>query len=174
MFSFKFFLVTKTARSGLEFPVGRIQRHLREGRYARRIGTNAAVCLAGVLEYLSAEILELSTEAARVNKRHRITPRHIMTSIANDAEISVLLKNVTIPHAGVVPFIHPVLLPKSTKDKKNAGPMEMEEQVEQEEDEESDGQDEHGNVEEDSEEEKMDEEEKDEEEKEDEVSEDDG
>jgi uncharacterized membrane-anchored protein YitT (DUF2179 family) len=34
-----------------------IHRHLREGRYAERVGAGAPVYLAAVLEYLTAEIL---------------------------------------------------------------------------------------------------------------------
>lgn len=100
------------------FPVGRIQRHLHEGRYASRIGSGAAVYMAGVLEYLSAEILELSGNAAKDNRKARITPRHIMLAIKNDIELNELLKNVTIPDGGVMPGINPILLPANSKTKK--------------------------------------------------------
>merc|ERR1712000_50830 len=43
---------TRSARAGLQFPVGRIHRQLREGRYGERIGNGAPVYLAAVLEYL--------------------------------------------------------------------------------------------------------------------------
>ncbi len=39
----------------LQFPVGRIARYLKKGKYASRIGAGAPVYLAAVLEYLSAE-----------------------------------------------------------------------------------------------------------------------
>jgi histone H2A len=48
--------VTKSTRAGLQFPVGRIGRYLKKGRYAQRIGTGAPVYLAAVLEYLAAEV----------------------------------------------------------------------------------------------------------------------
>uniref|UniRef100_A0A914Z7B5 Histone H2A n=1 Tax=Panagrolaimus superbus TaxID=310955 RepID=A0A914Z7B5_9BILA len=51
---------TRSSRAGLQFPVGRIHRHLRKGRYAERVGNGASIYLAGVLEYLTAEILELA------------------------------------------------------------------------------------------------------------------
>jgi histone H2A len=50
---------SRTARAGLSFPVGRIDRYLRKGRYAKRIGQGAPVYLAAVLEYLAAEVLEV-------------------------------------------------------------------------------------------------------------------
>ncbi|NXY76682.1 H2A1J protein, partial [Glareola pratincola] len=68
---------TKSAKAGLQFPVGRVYRLLRMGNYADRISPGAAIYLAAVLEYLSAEILELAGNAARENKKTRILPRHI-------------------------------------------------------------------------------------------------
>ena len=47
--------VTRSVKAGLQFPVGRIGRYLKNGRYAKRVGTGAPVYLAAVLEYLAAE-----------------------------------------------------------------------------------------------------------------------
>ena len=105
--------------AGLQFPVGRIARYLKKGRYATRVGAGAPVYLAAVLEYLCAEVLELSGNAARDNKKNRIVPRHIQLAIRNDEELSKLLGGVTIASGGVLPNIHTVLLPKS-KGKKEA------------------------------------------------------
>ena len=82
------------------------------------MGAGAPVYLAAVLEYLCAEILELAGNAARDNKKSRITPRHVQLAIRNDEELNKLLGNVTIAAGGVLPNIHTVLLPKS-KAKKN-------------------------------------------------------
>ncbi|GAB5355741.1 hypothetical protein AAMO2058_000231500 [Amorphochlora amoebiformis] len=103
---------TRSARAGLQFPVGRISRFLRKGRYAARVGGGAPVYLAAVLEYLTAEILELAGNAARDNKRSRIIPRHVQLAIRNDEELNKLLGGVTIASGGVLPNIHAVLLPK--------------------------------------------------------------
>jgi histone H2A len=100
-----------------QFPVGRIARYLKKGKYATRIGAGAPVYLAAVLEYLSAELLELAGNAARDNKKTRIVPRHIQLAVRNDEELSKLLSKVTIAAGGVLPNIHAVLLPKKTSKK---------------------------------------------------------
>ena len=60
-----------SSRAGLQFPVARMHRLLKKGKYANRIGTGSAVYVAAVLEYLTAEILELAGNAARENKKIR-------------------------------------------------------------------------------------------------------
>jgi histone H2A len=105
---------TASAKAGLQFPVGRIGRYLRQGKYATRMGAGAPVYLAAVLEYLCAEILELAGNAARDNKKSRIVPRHITLAVKNDEELNKLLGNVTIAAGGVLPNIHAVLLPKKS------------------------------------------------------------
>ncbi|KAG8387237.1 hypothetical protein BUALT_Bualt02G0060200 [Buddleja alternifolia] len=106
--------VTKSVRAGLQFPVGRIARFLKKGRYAQRVGTGAPIYMAAVLEYLAAEVLELAGNAARDNKKSRIIPRHVLLAVRNDEELGKLLQGVTIAHGGVLPNINPVLLPKKT------------------------------------------------------------
>ena len=108
---------TRSFRAGLQFPVGRVHRYLRRGNYAERIGAGAPVYLAAVLEYLSAEILELAGNAARDNKKSRIVPRHLQLAVRNDEELNKLLSGVTIASGGVLPNIQAVLLPKKTEKK---------------------------------------------------------
>lgn len=112
---------SRSARSGLQFPVGRVHRLLRKGNYAERVGAGAPVYLSAVLEYLTAEILELAGNAARDNKKSRIVPRHIQLAIRNDEELNKLLQGVTIAEGGVLPNIQPVLLPKKTSKGGGAG-----------------------------------------------------
>lgn len=106
---------TRSFRAGLQFPVGRVHRYLKKGNYAERIGAGAPVYLAAVLEYLSAEILELAGNAARDNKKTRIIPRHLQLAVRNDEELNKLLSGVTIASGGVLPNIQAVLLPKKEK-----------------------------------------------------------
>ncbi|XP_069825082.1 late histone H2A.L3-like [Dendropsophus ebraccatus] len=105
---------SRSAKAGLQFPVGRIHRFLRKGNYAERIGSGASIYLAAVLEYLCAEVLELSGNAARDNKKSRILPRHIQLAVRNDEELAKLFGGVTIAEGGVLPNIQAILLPKKT------------------------------------------------------------
>lgn len=105
---------SRSSRAGLQFPVGRVHRFLRKGNYAERVGAGAPVYLAAVMEYLTAEILELAGNAARDNKKTRINPRHLQLAIRNDEELNKLMSGVTIAQGGVLPNIQQVLLPKKT------------------------------------------------------------
>ncbi|XP_049917329.1 histone H2A-beta, sperm-like [Epinephelus moara] len=87
---------TRSSRGGLQFPVGRVHRLLRKGNYAQRVGAGAPVYLAVVLEYLTAEILELAGNAARDKNKTRIIPRHWQLAVRNDKELNKLLGGVTI------------------------------------------------------------------------------
>merc|ERR1711970_594261 len=106
---------SRSQRAGLQFPVGRVHRLMKKGNYAERVGSGAPVYLASVLEYLTAEILELAGNAARDNKKSRIIPRHLQLAIRNDEELGNLLGGVTIAQGGVLPNIQAQLLPKKTE-----------------------------------------------------------
>ncbi|KAE8775866.1 Histone H2A [Hordeum vulgare] len=77
--------VSRSVKAGLQFPIGRIGRYLKKGRYAQRLGTGAPVYLAAILEYLAAELLELAWNAAKDNKKSCIIPRHLLLELAGNA-----------------------------------------------------------------------------------------
>jgi len=96
--------VSKSSKAGLQFPIGRIARFMKKGRYSQRLGTGAPIYLA--------EVLELAGNAARDNKKYRINLRHVCLAVRNDGELGKLFQGVTIASGGVLPNINPVLLPK--------------------------------------------------------------
>lgn len=112
---------SRSSKAGLQFPVGRISRFLRQGKYSERVGAGAPVYLAAVLEYLAAEVLELAGNAAKDNKKTRIVPRHILLAVKNDEELHKFLANATIAEGGVLPHINPYILPKKGKAKEEQG-----------------------------------------------------
>merc|ERR1712240_822557 len=58
--------VSRSSRAGLQFPVGRIHRHLKNQASSQgRVGATAAVYTAAILEYLTAEVLELAGNASK-------------------------------------------------------------------------------------------------------------
>lgn len=98
-----------------------------------RVGSLAPVFLAATLEYLTAEIIELSGNAARDNKRQRINVRHLFLAVGGDEELKEIIFNrlrVVLGSSGVLPFIHSSLLTtkktkrisKSSKEKKGVAP----------------------------------------------------
>lgn len=101
-----------SAKAGLTFPVARVSKFLRKGRYAPRLGVGASVFTTAVLEYLVAELLELSGNCAREHKKARIVPRHIKLAIKNDEELNKLIGKVTISTGGVAPNLNEFLLAK--------------------------------------------------------------
>ena len=110
-----------SSKVGLIFPVGRVGSLLRGGRYAKRVGVSAAVYLTAVLEYLTGELLDLTSKvvaASKKNKSKRITPRALTLAVRNDAGLGSLLKDVTLSRGGVVPNLHKVLEGKKGKGSK--------------------------------------------------------
>ena len=106
---------SRTAKAGLQFPVARVGRYLKRGGHATRLSAGAPVYLAAVLEYLCAELLELAGNAARETKKSCIVPRHVQLAVRNDEELDRLLANATVVGGGMLPNVHPALLPARTR-----------------------------------------------------------
>ena len=72
--------VSRSSKAGLQFPVGRIHRHLKQRVTNKgRVGATAAVYSAAILEYLTAEVRALSPATAlprRLSDRARAHPTH--------------------------------------------------------------------------------------------------
>lgn len=113
--------VSQSKKAGLSFPVGRISSALRKGRYAPRVSKSAGTYMAAVLEYIVAEILELSAKSVLQKGAKRITPRALNLAVRHDADLGALLKDVTLSKGGVVPKVEKALESKKKKAGKKAG-----------------------------------------------------
>lgn len=116
---------TRSKKAGLKWSVSRTEKKLRENCFTRRLSSTAPVVMAAVMEYLVAEILDISCQVASSMKKKRITPRHLLLAAANDDEFRFvtvsqtpphqyfreLLQDVILPSSGVLPKIIDVLLP---------------------------------------------------------------
>ena len=105
--------VMGAVKAGIIFPPSR-GRDIIESHTRKRISAGASVYLVAVLEYMTAEILELSGNAARDNKLKTIKTRNILLAIENDTELNdlILELNWEVLGGGVLPNIHAKIIPK--------------------------------------------------------------
>lgn len=107
--------LTRSARAGLSFPVGRIHRLIKGYiSHNMRVSGSAGVYVAAVMEYLTAEVMELAGNTTKELNTKRITPRHLQLAIRGDDELDTVIK-ATIAGGGVVPNIDKSFLTKSSK-----------------------------------------------------------
>lgn len=105
-------------KAGIIFPPSITEKFLRNFGYSKIMITNtSSIYLSAVLEYLTYEILDLSLNYCKENKRSRITIRDIEVTIRNDEEFNKIFRkiNYVFLGGGVIPFIHPSLLTKKKK-----------------------------------------------------------
>ena len=103
--------VSFTVTAGLQFSVEFVGSLVAK-QAKRTVSACAAAYMTAVLEYLSAEVLELSGNEARNQRKTCITPRHIFLAFANDGELNRMLANANaaIVGGGVLPHIHAKLV----------------------------------------------------------------
>jgi len=112
---------SRQGKAGIIFPPSITEKFLRNFGFSKiMITKHAPVYLAAVLEYIVADILQISSDLANDNKRVRITIRDLELSIRTDQELTTLFNrcNLDFIGGGVVPSIHSSLLTKKPRKKK--------------------------------------------------------
>ncbi|CAF0718396.1 unnamed protein product [Brachionus calyciflorus] len=110
---------SKSQKAGIQFPVHAVLKKLKKFNPKCLVLAKSAVMASAVLEYLVAEILDISANQAIETQRKRIQPRDILLAVKNDQEFDFLLKNTFLASSGVVPGIHPALVNKKNSSKTN-------------------------------------------------------
>ena len=104
--------ISASVKAGTLFPVGRLNRLIKQGRYSERSSSSAGAFMAGVLEYLTAEIIELGGNVAEQHKKKTIAPKHLNLGVQSDDELAKLMCEVTIAAGGQLPNINEFFLKK--------------------------------------------------------------
>lgn len=112
--------VSKQVKAGLHFPISRIGRSLKIKSKMKRCGESSAIYLAAVLEYVTAEIMELGGNICRDSKRKRLTPEDISMAIRGDPELAKLCAGMSVFTGDKLVFNSSMLKPAATKSKKPA------------------------------------------------------
>lgn len=90
---------SKSSKSGIVVSVARVEKLLRES-LPKNVSEEAPIYLTAVLEYLLAELLELSSNSARVHHRITITPTDLSLTTEMDDELNNLMTRLKFRFIG--------------------------------------------------------------------------
>lgn len=110
--------ISQSHRAGLRFPIGRVGRFIRKGKYSENVGASSAIALASIMEYLITEISDLSGSHAEAINKHRIVPKIIFQALQNDPQLEELFVDSVIGQGGARETYKKVLDQKKTKSQK--------------------------------------------------------
>ena len=102
---------TRASRAGLELSVSKVENIIRSV-WGGDMGSGAPVYLAGVLEYILSEILEVSSTVTEENKRSTLSVAFIDSAIYNDVDLLQLTKTLFSDDYAHSVFYHLPALPE--------------------------------------------------------------
>ena len=105
--------VRGTTRAGLIVAPSRCSLMMKKMRLSGRFGAGGGVFMAGVLQYLMSEVLELSGEICLERGNKILAPKHMQKAIRGDEELNKMFAMTQIASGGQVSNIQAVLFPKS-------------------------------------------------------------
>ena len=88
--------VSKSQKAGLTFPVARFNRYLKNKSGMKRICGSAPIFLAGVVEYIAAEIMEVTGNGTKKANRKTISPEDLSAAVRGDDDLHKLFSGHAI------------------------------------------------------------------------------
>lgn len=82
--------ISKSTKAGVMFPVSKLKRKLKQ-HYLGPVSDNAAVYLAGALDFLVAETFAITYHCITQHHKKRIAPKHLSLAMNADHEFQLLL-----------------------------------------------------------------------------------
>ena len=79
---------SKSQKAGLTFPVARINRFMKGNSGTKRIGGSAPVYMTAVIEYVTAELMELAGNNTKKAGRKTVAPDDLTTALRGDADLA--------------------------------------------------------------------------------------
>ena len=86
----------QSALAGLTFPIPRVTKKIRQAFPKNRVGKYSSIFLTAVLEYITAEILEVAGNISLDESKKRITTDYIKKGINNDKELTNIFSRIGI------------------------------------------------------------------------------
>lgn len=96
--------VSKSTKAGLQFSVSRCRQFFK--KYNKRIAKDSDVYLAAVLEYITAELIELSGNVARDNRRSTMKIRDLYIAIQSDYDLNDMMHRLNMGITGGGNVVH--------------------------------------------------------------------
>jgi histone H2A len=88
--------ISKSQRAGLLWPISRVNRHIKSNVDMPRVAAGAPVYLAGAMESIIEDILNVATEKCKSENRRRITLNDVVDSIRSDNDLHQTLSFIRI------------------------------------------------------------------------------
>ena len=82
----------ESSHAGLTFPIPYFKSKINKSKISKRVGDAVPIYITAIMEYLSAEMIELAGNCSMDHKKRRITATHLKQAIKNDEELSRLVQ----------------------------------------------------------------------------------
>ncbi|CAG9315173.1 unnamed protein product [Blepharisma stoltei] len=87
---------SQSSTCDLIFPIFKISKKIKKAHIAPSTSQKASVFLTAVLEYLTAEVLDIAGDVSLQRQKKCIKPSHIKHAISHDEELGTLLGDISL------------------------------------------------------------------------------